>query len=697
MDKETVKRSMLSYAQTLTNLKRKTATEYAGPCPLCGGTDRFVVFDDDNPGWLCRNCHPDRRGDIFSLAQAAEGLSYPEALRKFGVDMHMQERQDTWARKDGDEWQHYPINATYNYCDLDGDVLFQVVRYTTANGSEKNFGQRQPDASRRSGWRQGTRGVRAVPYRLPEMRKANKGGETIYIVEGEKACDYLLLQGFAATTNIGGCGMGKKVYTPEYCEWFRDAHVVIVADNDAAGQGQEHARMIAERLDGIAASIEVRKSGSWEEAKGQGLDDWLALDGMIENLPLLDEEAVPDDKTEELAVFADVRSVLDACGIEVIALNELNQQIEVHMKDGAVLPINDGVHSTIRSRARQAGYGSGKRGAPPIGMFDDGLLAFAYSNRKNSIREYFEALPGWDGEDRIMQLWRCFVTENDLDIHYSDGTQRVLSHAYLRRWLIGVIGKALHGRQAAMLVLSGKQGIGKSSLLAWLAPEPALFRDTKLDLSSKDSDIALASHLIWEIGELSGWKGASQEALKAFISRTQISQRMPYARHSTTLPARAALAGTTNEQQFLTDDTGNRRYMIIELASIDWQSYLAIDKQQLWSQVLHLANDGEACLPIDVECMAQEQHNARYEMREGVFDYVYAFVEHTGSENDYVSIGELQAHINYRLSMNAITERHIRNRSVATALRRLGAEVRKTKHRNVYTHVRLRENPDWKK
>jgi hypothetical protein len=222
-----------------------------------------------------------------------ENMSYPDACQHLGIPIAERNRDTFAVRVDG-QWIHFPINTTYDYVDEHGKLLYQVVRYTR-DGKNKNFGQRQPDASKKSGWRQGTKGIELVPYALPAVQRATKAGELVYVVEGEKAAAYVASCGVCATTNVGGAGMGKRVYTPEYCQHFAGARVVVVADNDAAGQGQTHARMIAERLQGIAASVDVRLSGIWREAKGQGLDDWLAQGGAIDDLPGLDEASDSTD------------------------------------------------------------------------------------------------------------------------------------------------------------------------------------------------------------------------------------------------------------------------------------------------------------------------------------------------------------------------------------------------------------------
>jgi putative DNA primase/helicase len=98
--------------------------------------------------------------------------------------------RDLWKSQERDSGRR--IVATYDYCDEDGKLLYQVVRY-----QPKDFKQRRPDG--RGGWLQ-QRGPRQVLYRLPEVLEA----PIIFVAEGEKDVETLRSHGFAATTNAGG-------------------------------------------------------------------------------------------------------------------------------------------------------------------------------------------------------------------------------------------------------------------------------------------------------------------------------------------------------------------------------------------------------------------------------------------------------------------------------------------------------------
>jgi hypothetical protein len=117
------------------------------------------------------------------------------------------------------------IVATYPYTDASGELRFEVCRY-----EPKTFKQRQPDGH--GGYVWSVKGVKQIPFRLPELVEAIGSGRTVYVVEGEKDVLRLATLGLTATCNAGGAGKWKA----ELNEHFRGADVVIVGDNDDAGR-----------------------------------------------------------------------------------------------------------------------------------------------------------------------------------------------------------------------------------------------------------------------------------------------------------------------------------------------------------------------------------------------------------------------------------------------------------------------------
>jgi len=169
------------------------------------------------------------------------------------------------------------IEKTYDYTDAGGELLFQVVRY-----QPKDFRQRRPDGE--GGWVWKMEGVQHVLFRLPDVLAAVAAGRTIYITEGEKAALSLAAFGITATCSPGGAGKWRD----EYCAALAGAEVVILPDNDEAGQ--KHAAMVEASLrKAFGPKAKVRTVNLPDlPAKGDPFD-WVWAGGTAEQLQTLIE------------------------------------------------------------------------------------------------------------------------------------------------------------------------------------------------------------------------------------------------------------------------------------------------------------------------------------------------------------------------------------------------------------------------
>lgn len=158
------------------------------------------------------------------------------------------------------------IVATYDYVDEHGEVLFQVCRF-----EPKTFRQRRPDPESRDGWSWSVKGVRLIPYRLPQILEAIAKGERVYIVEGEKDADNLAKEGVQATCNAMGAGKWPEGLSAH----FKDADVTILPDNDDAGR--QHAAVVAASLKDVVKKLRVLELPDLPP-KGD-VSDWLAQGG----------------------------------------------------------------------------------------------------------------------------------------------------------------------------------------------------------------------------------------------------------------------------------------------------------------------------------------------------------------------------------------------------------------------------------
>jgi putative DNA primase/helicase len=165
--------------------------------------------------------------------------------------------------------------ATYDYRDERGDLVFQVCRF-----EPKDFRQRKPDG--KGGWAWSVKGLRRLPYRLPELLAAPTD-RTVFIVEGEKDADRLAGLGLVATCNPGGAGKWRS----DYNAFFVGRDAVILPDNDDAGRG--HAQAVAANLAPIAARVWILERPGLPPKCD--VSDWLAAGGTREELERLAAEA----------------------------------------------------------------------------------------------------------------------------------------------------------------------------------------------------------------------------------------------------------------------------------------------------------------------------------------------------------------------------------------------------------------------
>ncbi len=166
------------------------------------------------------------------------------------------------------------IVAQYDYRDESGNLLLQAVRF-----DPKDFRQRRPKPG--GGWDWRVKGVRVVPYRLPELLA--EPARPVVIAEGEKDCDNLARIGVLATCNAGGAGK----WTAEHSAFLRGRRVIVLADNDDAGRN--HAQQVALSVHGIAESVQIVELPVLP-AKGDA-SDWIAAGGTKAELKRLTEAA----------------------------------------------------------------------------------------------------------------------------------------------------------------------------------------------------------------------------------------------------------------------------------------------------------------------------------------------------------------------------------------------------------------------
>ncbi len=247
------------YAARAPKLKQSGAG-WRGPCPIHKGQRDSFAVDPKTGQW---NCHSTcgRGGDIISLETELSGNVDFAAVKSAVFDL---------VGRAGSLGGNRRIVATYGYCDETGTVLYQACRM-----EPKDFRQRRPDG--KGDWVWSIKGVRLVPYRLPELLK--RATETVFVCEGEKDVHSLEALGVLATCNPMGAGKWRR----EYSEALRGRPVVILPDNDVPGR--KHAAFVAADLMSVGCEVRILQVPT-----GKDVSDWLGAGGTLQGLQALASE-----------------------------------------------------------------------------------------------------------------------------------------------------------------------------------------------------------------------------------------------------------------------------------------------------------------------------------------------------------------------------------------------------------------------
>lgn len=315
-------------------------------------------------------------------------------------------------------------------------------------------------------------------------------------------------------------------------------------------------------------------------------------------------------------------------------LNDCDDTLEVN---GEYL--NDALEAKIITQMRDIGFKS----ADILRMT---MLATAFDNRYHPIKEYLNNSK-WNGVDHIRALAN-YLPDIHEPIEYPTGIRDPVCYVYLKRWLIGAIAKLFDGAQNSMLVFVGEQDKGKSSVAKHIGScIPNRFVTDRINTNDKDHVLMLANKFVWDVDELDATtKRIDVAAIKSFITRPFIDVRRAYGRHSTRKPACVSFIGTVNDNGagFLMDETGSRRFMVVELSNIDF-AYSQIDVHQLWAQAYKLYQLGETGTLLPIERETRNKINVNYEPRDLVEDYLLRYFNVDTNSKDFLTTADILQHL----------------------------------------------------
>ncbi|MBC8950233.1 VapE domain-containing protein [Xenorhabdus sp. TS4] len=380
----------------------------------------------------------------------------------------------------------------------------------------------------------------------------------------DETADYLDANGW--TLSVGRNG-DRYITCP-----FADGHSIDSDPTSTAYFPSSTAGFKVGHFKCLHASCAHRNDGDFLIAVGFGMDDFddLTVTEVAEPAPL---PAFKRDKYGQIEATIDnaFKAVTrpDFVGID-IRFDQFRDEI-MFAPSGTDQwqTFSDAEYSRLRITLE-------KRGFKPVGreLVRDVVLLVADEQPFDSAIAWLNSLK-WDGVPRIEQFYHT---------HYGTDDTPYTRAVSMYTWT-ALAGRVLSpGCKADIVpILVGAQGCGKSSGIAALAPDPAFFAD--ISFAEKDDDLArkMRGRLVAEIGELRGLNTKEQESIKAFVTRTHENWVPKYREFAVQFPRRLLIMGSTNKNEFLGDETGNRRWAPVEVTKINL-SAINDDLLQLWAE-----------------------------------------------------------------------------------------------------------------
>jgi len=315
--------------------------------------------------------------------------------------------------------------------------------------------------------------------------------------------------------------------------------------------------------------------------------------------------------------------------------NLITGQIEV---DG--VPMKDSLRQRIRHDAHNIGLVDRT-------LLNDMISYVAGMHEYNPLHEYLNGLkyskPAIDDFcDRVFD--------------YEDKSNAKTYTEAFKYFLTNAVRKAFIPTQNIVLILEGRQEIGKSTFVEWLCPlmpyddngDKSLFAErTQIEPGSKDADIYATQDFLVEISEFGHTlRKSDRENLKSFITKKKAKIRRPFGKDTETIRIISSYIATINPiGGYLDDPTGNRRYFAIPLENINMEERLRTDVNLLWAEAKHLYDKGEYSARtkgmVDIQKRQAEGNSIDYPLE----SFISKSYEVTGNPDDFVSRTEILTHI----------------------------------------------------
>ena len=297
------------------------------------------------------------------------------------------------------------------------------------------------------------------------------------------------------------------------------------------------------------------------------------------------------------------------------------------------------------------------------------------------FRHYLQRLPLWDGQDYIMELAVTVIVKGGVD-------EQMLFAEYLKKWMVGMVAAWVDDTVVnnVILVLIGEQGSYKTTWFNYLLPPPLKqYFYTKANASrlQRDDLLVLAQYGLVCCEELDTMRPAELNQLKAAVTMTSIDERAAYAHFHEHRPHIASFCGTGNNVEFLSDPTGNRRWLPFEVQSIDSPRERPFNYEGIYAQAYALYQQGFRYWFSQEEILRLQQHNRHYETPHLEMELVDMYFRRPG-ENE---AGEFMPISRAMQIVSGNLTQQISPSKLGAAFKAQGFESQRTKHSRGYVVI----------
>lgn len=619
-------------------------------------------------------------GDMIDLYAKINNISQGEAYKRLG------------GQSDDFNFQHkeygLPV-STWVYRDTEGNPLLMIARYNV--GDDKQFIPWQQVNGR---WK-----AKALPAPRPlyglELLK-QRPEAPILIVEGEKTAEAarLIAPNFIVLTWPGGAKAWQKAdWTPIY---GRKAALWPDADEPGIAAVQGIARILAPHTTENALKIlDVSdKPPKWDAADASMAPDefisWckqtvhVDVKALVIQTSELTEESKPTESQQVsierlgLIVNEQGKPICNAANVARFFKNDKKYAHHLWWDEFHSL-----IFSDINGR-REAWsdamtvdmmiYFQNDLGMHRItsAMVYDGVSHYARSDRRHEVQDWMRNLV-WDKKPRI----------GDFFTKYMGAESSPAMSAFGNNFWVLMVKRTFNPGSKAdyMVVLQGSQGIGKTSAFEIIGSP--WYTECSTSVESEDFFRQLQGKLLVEIAELHAFSNADQTRIKQVITQRVDRYREKYGRISIDHPRQGLLVGTTNEAEWIKDQTGGRRFWPVQCGSIDLD-LLRTDRDQLFAEAVHkfyYDQDEGYLTPKEETANLQEAIRERDDW-ETILSEKLEYLNQAKQSEVLINL--------LRIPIERIDGRY--SKRVCRVLRKLGFEPKLTRNGNVFEKKWFRNN-----